>query len=148
MPWDTFVPLFSLFDHALQSAVGESVTLVKLEAAFISEETPSGLWCNILDPPCRDDGGREVNIVLPSWLKSNTLVLHHRELSRLTNEKAEGVVLLIKGAKGHSVGMQVKDELKSNSCVHDVTLPFSSFDPLAFSSLDFGKLILEVNPEH
>ena len=113
MPWDTFVPLFSLFDHALQSAVGESVTLVKLEAAFISEETPSGLWCNILDPSCRDDGGREVNIVLPSWLKSNTLVLHHRELSRLTNQKAEGVVLLIKGAKGHSVGMQVKDELKS-----------------------------------
>ena len=105
--------LFSPLDATLQSAVGESVTLVKLEAAFVSEETPSGFWFNILDPPCRDDSGREINVVLSSWLKSNTLVLHHRELSRLTDEKAEGVVLLIKGAKGHSVGMQVKDKTQS-----------------------------------
>ena len=43
----------------------------------------------------------------------DALVPHHRELSWLTDEQVEGVVLLVEGAKGHRVGVEVEDELQS-----------------------------------
>ena len=51
--------------------------------------------------------GGEVDEVLPPWLHVDTLVPHHRELSRLADEQLEGVVLLVKGAEGHRVGVEV-----------------------------------------
>ena len=44
IPWDAFVLLLCIFDPALQSAVGECVALVEIQAAFVSEKTPTGFW--------------------------------------------------------------------------------------------------------
>ena len=60
-----------------------------------------------------DNCGREVNKVLPPWFQLDTLVSHHWELSRLADEQLEGVVLLVEGAEGHRVGVEVEGEPQS-----------------------------------
>ena len=44
VPRDTTMPLFGLFDHKLQSAVGECVSLVELQISLVFEEASSSLW--------------------------------------------------------------------------------------------------------
>ena len=60
-----------------------------------------------------DNCGGEVNKVLSSWFQLDTLVSHHWELSRLADEQLEGVVLLVEGAEGHRVGVEVEGEPQS-----------------------------------
>ena len=111
MPWDTFVPLFSLFDHALQSAVGEGVAFVKVQVAFVSEEAVPSARVNILEVFGGDQGGREVDEMFPPWLELEALLSHHRELVGGAYEEAESTMLLVKGAKGH--GIRVKIQCKT-----------------------------------
>ena len=51
--------------------------------------------------------------MLPPWFQLDTLVSHHWELSRLADEQLEGVVLLVEGAEGHRVGVEVEGEPQS-----------------------------------
>ena len=44
VPRDTLMHLFSLFDHKLQPAVGERVSLVELQISFVFEEATSSFW--------------------------------------------------------------------------------------------------------
>ena len=112
MPWDAFVLLCSFSDSALQPAVGEGVALVELKVSFVVEKAPTCFWQDFLDSIGGDDRGGEVDEVLPPGLKPDTLVSHHRELSWLTDEQVEGAVLLVEGAKGHRVGVEVEGELQ------------------------------------
>ena len=107
MPRDAIVLLLSHSDPALQPTVGKGVALVELKVALIGEEAATSLWRNVPDAVGGDDLGGEVDEVLPPWLHVDTLVTHHRELSRLADEHLEGVVLLVKGSQGHRVGVEV-----------------------------------------
>ena len=51
--------------------------------------------------------------MLSSWFQLDTLVSHHWELSRLADEQLEGVVLLVEGAEGNRVGVEVEGEPQS-----------------------------------
>ena len=51
--------------------------------------------------------------MLPPWFQLDTLVSHHWELSRLADEQLEGVVLLVEGAEGNRVGVEVEGEPQS-----------------------------------
>ena len=102
--------LLGLFDHAFQPAVGERVALVELQISFVFEEASSSLWRDVSDLIRRHDSGREVDEVLPPWLKMDALVPHHRELRGLPDEHLEGAVLLVKAAEGHRVGVEVQGE--------------------------------------
>ena len=113
MPWNTIVLLLSLLDPTLQPTVGEGVALVELKVALVGEEAATILWRDVPDVVGGDDFGGEVDEVLPPWLHVETLVPHHRELSGLADEELEGVVLLVQGAQGHSVGVEVDHELQS-----------------------------------
>ena len=106
--WDALMLLFSLFDHALQSTVGECVALVELQITLVSEETASSFWSDVPDPIRGDNCGREVDKVLSSSFQRKTLVPHPRELCRISNEHLEGIVLLVKGTEGHCVGVEVQ----------------------------------------
>ena len=108
MPWDALVLLLSLFDPTLQPTVGEGVALVKLQVALVGEEAATSLWRDVPDVVGGDHLGGEVDEVLPPWLHLETLVPHHRELSGLADEHLERVVLLVNGAKGHRVGVEVQ----------------------------------------
>ena len=110
MPWDAFVLLFSFFDPTFQPTVGEGVAFVEVQVAFICEEAATILWRYPSDSVCCDKCSREIHKVLPPRLKRNTLVQHHRELRWLADEHLEGVVLLVEGAQGHRVGVQVHGE--------------------------------------
>ena len=105
--------LFSLFDLALQSTVGECIALVKLQITLVSEEAASSFWSDVPDPIRGDNCGREVDKVLSSSFKRKALVPHPRELCRFSNEHLEGTVLLVKGAEGHCVGVEVQGEPQS-----------------------------------
>ena len=105
--------LFGLFDCALQSTVGECVALVKLQITLVSEEAASSFRSDVPDPIRGDNCGREVDKVLSSSFKRKTLVPNHRELRRLSNEHLEGTMLLVKGAEGHCVGVEVQGEPES-----------------------------------
>ena len=107
MPWDAVVLLLSLLDPTLQPTVGECVALVELQVALVGEEAATSLWRDVPDVVGGDHLGGEVDEVLPPWLHLETLVPHHRELSGLADEHLEGVVLLVKGAQGHRVGVEV-----------------------------------------
>ena len=48
--------------------------------------------------------------MLPPRLKVDALVPHHRELRGLPYEHLEGIVLLVKAAEGHRVGVEVQGE--------------------------------------
>ena len=115
MPWDAVVLLFSLLDPALETTVGECVALVKLQITLVSEEAASSFWSDVPDPIRGDNCGREVNKVLSSSFQRKTLVPHPRELCRFSNEHLEGTVLLVKGAEGHCVGVEVQGEPQSVS---------------------------------
>ena len=112
MPWDAFVLFFGLFDPALKPTVGEGVALIELQVHVVVEKTPTGLWQDVLDPISGDNCGRKLDEVLPSWLKSDALVPHHRKLSWLTNEQVGNAVMLVKAAKGDRVGVEVEGELQ------------------------------------
>ena len=112
MPWDAIVLLLSLLDPTLQPTVGEGVALVELKVALIGEEAATSLWRDMPDVVGGDHLGGEVDEVLPPWLHLDTLVPHHRELGGLADEHLERVVLLVNGAKGHFVGMEVKCKSK------------------------------------
>ena len=105
--------LFGLFDPTLQPTVGEGVALVELQVALIGEEAATSLWRDVPDVVGGDHLGGEVDEVLPPWLHLETLVPHHRELSGLADEHLERVVLLVNGAKGHRVGVEVQGELQT-----------------------------------
>ena len=107
--------LFGLFDFTLQPTVGECVALVELQVALVGEEAATSLWRDVPDVVGGDHLGGEVDEVLPPWLHLETLVPHHRELSGLADEHLEGVVLLVNGAKGHRVGVEVQGELQTVS---------------------------------
>ena len=62
--------------------------------------------------------------MFPTWLKLEAFLLHHWEISRMTNEDIEGIVFLIKSPKRHRVGMEVKGK--------------SQTVPLAYFRLNFG----------
>ena len=113
MPWDAVVLLLSLLDPALETTVGECVALVELKVALIGEEAATSLWRDVPDVVGGNNLGGEVDEVLPTWLHLETLVPHHRELSGLADEHLEGVVLLVNGAEGHRVGVQVQGEFQS-----------------------------------
>ena len=110
VPWDALMLLFSLFDHALQSTVGECVALVELETTLIVEEATPSFWQDVSDSIGGHNFGGEVDKVLVPSLKWDTLVLHHGELRWLSDEHLEGVVLLVEGAQGHRVGVEVKGQ--------------------------------------
>ena len=63
---------------------------------LVSEETSSISWFHVPDPIGRDNRGRDVDEVFPSWLQLNALVPHSWELCRSTNKEVEGIVLLVK----------------------------------------------------
>ena len=44
VPRDTLMPLFSLFDHKLQPAVGECVALVELQVPLVGKEATTSFW--------------------------------------------------------------------------------------------------------
>ena len=113
MPWDAFVFFLSLFDGTFQPTVGEGVAFVEIQVAFVGEEAATSLWRDVPDVVGGDHLGGEVDEVLPPWLHLETLVPHHRELSGLADEHLERVVLLVNGAKGHRVGVEVNDEPES-----------------------------------
>ena len=110
MPWDAVVFFFCLFDTTLQPTVGEGVAFVEVQVAFVGEEAATILWRYVFDSVCCDKCSREIYKVLPPRLKRNTLVQHHGELRWLADEHLEGVVLLVEGAQGHRVGVQVHGE--------------------------------------
>ena len=112
MPRNTAIVLFSPLDSTLQPAVGEGVLLVELQVTLVFEEALSRLRNDVLDVLGDDDGGGEINKVFLSWLKLEALLSHHRELLRLADEHVEGQVLLVLGAKGDGVGVEVQDELQ------------------------------------
>ena len=66
--------LFSLFDHALQSTVGECVALVKLQITLVSEEAASSFWSDVPDPIRGDNRGGEVDKVLLSSFQRKTFI--------------------------------------------------------------------------
>ena len=105
--------LFGLFDPTLQPTVGKGVALVELKVALVGEEAATSLWRDVPDVVGGDHLGGEVDEVLPPWLHLETLVPHHRELSGLADEHLEGVVLLVNGAEGHRVGVEVHGELQT-----------------------------------
>ena len=112
MPWDAFVFFLSLFDGTFQPTVGEGVASVEIQVAFVGEEAATILWRYVSDSVCCDKCSREIHIVLPPRLKRNTLVQHYGELRWLADEHLEGVVLLVEGAQGNSVGVEVHGELQ------------------------------------
>ena len=93
VPWDALILLFSLFDHALQSTVGECVALVKLQITLVGEEAASSFWSDVPDPIRGDNCRGEVDKVLSSSFQRKTLVPHPRELCRFSNEHLEGNLL-------------------------------------------------------
>ena len=105
--------LFGLFDPTLQPTVGEGVALVELQVALVGEEAATSLWRDVPDVVGGNNLGGEVDEVLPPWLHLETLVPHHRELSGLADEHLERVVLLVNGAEGHRVGVEVQGELQA-----------------------------------
>ena len=66
--------LFSLFDLALQSTVGECIALVKLQISLVSEEAASSFWSDVPDPIGGDNCGREVNKMLLSSFQGKTFI--------------------------------------------------------------------------
>ena len=110
MPWDAVMLLLSLVDPTFQPTVGEGVALVELKVAFVGEKAPTGFWYDVFDSIGGNDCGREVDEVLSPWLQPDALVSHHWELSWLTDEQAEGAELLVEGAKGHCVGVEIQVE--------------------------------------
>ena len=60
VPRDTLMSLFRLFDHKLQSAVGERVALVELQISLVFEEASSGFWRDVSDPFCGHNCGGEI----------------------------------------------------------------------------------------
>ena len=107
MPRDAIVLLLSHSDSTLQPTVGKCVALVELETSLICEEAAPGFWQDVSDSIGGNNFGREVDKVLVPSLKWDTLVLHHGELFWLSDEHLESVVLLVKGAQGHRVGVEV-----------------------------------------
>ena len=57
IPWDALMLLFSLFDHALQSTVGECVAPVELQITLVSEEAASSFWSDVPDSIRGDNCG-------------------------------------------------------------------------------------------
>ena len=110
MPWNTSQLLLCLFDPALQFAIGEGVAFVEIKVAFVFKEATPSFRQNIPDSIGGDDGGGEVDEVFASRLQLDALVPHHRELSWLADEQVEGAVLLVHGAKGDLVGVEVQGE--------------------------------------
>ena len=55
--WDALMLLFSLFDHALQSTVGECIAPVKLQITLVSEEASSSFRSDVPDPISGDNRG-------------------------------------------------------------------------------------------
>ena len=110
MPWNASVFLFCLFDATFQPTVGESVAFVEVKVALVCEEASTVLRRYASDAVGRNNRGGEVNKVLPPCLQWDALVQHHGELRRLSDEHLEGVVLLVEGAQGHRVGVQVQGE--------------------------------------
>ena len=110
MPWDAVELLLSLFDPTLQTAVGEGVALVELQISFVGKEATSIFRQDISYSVCRHNCCREVNKVLPPWLKVDAFVSDHGELRRFSDEHLEATVLLVKAAKGHRVGVEVQGE--------------------------------------
>ena len=113
MPRDTLILFLGLFDPTFQPTIRECVALVELKVALIGEEAATSLWRDVPDVVGGDHLGGEVDEVLPPWLHLETLVPHHRELSGLADEHLERVVLLVNGAEGHRVGVQVQGEFQS-----------------------------------
>ena len=110
VPRDTLMHLFCVFDHRLQPAVGECVSLVELQITLVFEEATASIWRDVSDLIRRHDSGGEVDEVLPPCLKIDVLVPHHRKLRGLPDEHLEGAVLLVKAAEGHCVGVEVQGE--------------------------------------
>ena len=126
--------LFGLFDCALQSTVGECVALVKLQITLVGEEAASSFWSDVPDPIRGDNRGGEVNKMLLSSFQRKTLVPNHWELCRFSNEHLEGTVLLVKGAEGHCVGVEVQGKPQP--------VPFS------LSRLNLSYHLIPLHPFH
>ena len=108
MPGNAAIPLFCPFYPTLKPAVGEGVAFVKVQVALISEETVPSTRVNILEVFGGDQGGREVDKMFSPWLELNASLSHHWELVWGSNKEAECTVALVKGAKGHLVGVQIQ----------------------------------------
>ena len=52
----------------------------------------------------------ELNEVFTSWLQLETPLLDNREFRWLADEHLEGIKILVEGAKGHPVAVQVQDQ--------------------------------------
>ena len=105
--------VLSPLDPTLKLAVGEGVAFVEVQAALISEEAFPCTWINTSKVFGGDQGGREVDEVFPPWLELEALLSHHWELVGGSYEEAEGTMLLVKGAKGHWVGVKIERETQS-----------------------------------
>ena len=70
--------------------------------------------------------GSQLDKVLVSWAKSYAPLLDDRELVRLADEQFERIIVLVEGAKGHQVAVQVQGQpettLLTTLCSH---LPIS-----------------------
>ena len=107
MPRNTLEHLLRLLDRTLKPAVGEGVPLIEVKVALIGKEAVPGIRVDVLDVAGVDDRGREVDEVFSTWFHLQTVLSHHWELSRISNEDFERLVLLIESAKGHCVGMEI-----------------------------------------
>ena len=52
----------------------------------------------------------ELHKVFTSWLQFETSLLDDRELFWLADEHLEGIEVLVEGAKGHPVAVEVQDQ--------------------------------------
>ena len=76
------------------------------------KEAVSSLWCDVFDVFGGHNNGGKVEEMFTTWLNLETSLPRHGELCWLANENVEGVIILINGAKGHFVGMEVKCKSK------------------------------------
>ena len=52
----------------------------------------------------------ELHKVFTSWLQFNTSLLDNRELCWLPDEHLEGIEVLVEGAKGHPVAVEIQGQ--------------------------------------
>ena len=77
------------------------------------KEAVSSLWCDVFDVFGGHNNSRKVDEMFSTWLNFETSLPHKRKLFWLTDKDLEGVVVLVKGAKGHLVAVEAKGQPES-----------------------------------
>ena len=113
VPGNAAIPLFCPFYLTLQPAVGQGVLLVEVQLALVSEEAIPSLRRYAPNVLRVDESRRKIDEVLLAGLQLDALLPHHRKLRWPFDENLEAIVCLVKGTKGHSVGVEVQGEPQS-----------------------------------